>query len=277
MEGILKVAVCQMKNTEMKVHNIEEACRMIRDSAQKGIDIAVLPEIFNSPYDNSKFRENAEKSNCGETVDKISELAKELGIYIIAGSIPEMENEKIYNTSYTFNRQGEIIGRYRKIHLFDINIPDKIMFKESDTISPGEELTIIETEFGKVGVIICYDIRFPELVRLMVLQGAKFIFVPAAFNLTTGPVHWELLMRARAVDNQVFLIAASPARNTEASYVAYGHSMVIDPWGTVISRASEKEEIIFADLELSQIETIRNNLPILKHRRTDLYELRKIK
>lgn len=160
------------------------------------------------------------------------------------------------------------------MHLFDIDVKDKITFKESDVLTSGENVTVAETEFGKVGIGICYDVRFPELARLMVEDGALILFYPGAFNMTTGPAHWELLFRSRALDNQAFCVGVAPALNMDASYHSYGHSIVTSPWGEVISQADEKENIIFCEIDLSEIKKVREELPLLKNKRKDLYEVR---
>jgi omega-amidase len=227
--------------------------------------------MFNCPYDSSYFSRFAE-SYPGESTELLSELAAFHSVYIIGGSIPERAQKNIYNTSFSFGRKGNLIGRYRKIHLFDVEIEGGISFKESETITAGNDSTVIETEFCKIGIAICYDMRFPELIRKMVLGGAKIIIVPAAFNMTTGPAHWHILARTRALDNQVYFIAASPARDKKASYVAYGHSLVSDPWGNIISEASAKEEIIFAEIDLGFVDKIRKELPLLKHRKEEVYQ-----
>jgi len=220
---------------------------MIEDAARGGADIVVLPEMFNCPYDSSFFRRFSEDYP-GETTELLSELAALHSVYIIGGSIPELKGDMVCNTSYSFDRKGALIGRHRKIHLFDVEVQGGIRFKESENITAGSDVTVIETEFCRIGIAICYDMRFPELVRKMVLGGAKIIVVPAAFNMTTGPAHWHLLARTRALDNQVYFIAVSPARNKEASYAAYGHSLVADPWGDIIAEASAGEEIIFSEI-----------------------------
>lgn len=267
-----KLGICQMTVSDDKEKSLKKAEEMIREAASNNSQIVVLPEMFNCPYENKSFPIFAEKCP-GETTQMIANLAKELGIYIVAGSIAELDNDKIYNTSFTFNKKGETIGKHRKMHLFDIDIEGGIRFKESDTLGPGEEVTVVDTEFGKIGIAICYDMRFPELMRQMVLKGAKIIIVPAAFNMTTGPVHWDLTIRARALDNQVYFIAASPARDLSASYHAYGHSAVANPWGEIISQADEKEAIIYGEVDMAYVEKIRNELPLLKHRRVDLYDI----
>lgn len=271
MKQALRIAICQMKVEEHKSQNLKTAALLLRDAASKGAQFAVLPEIFNCPYTPSAFIDHAEDGIEGPSSQAISSLAKELGIYITAGSIPERCNDKFFNTSYTFDPKGRLIGTYRKIHLFDIDVPDKIRFRESDTFSPGNKILVMDTTFGKIGVMICYDIRFPELMRLMALAGADVVIVPAVFNMTTGPAHWELLMRTRAIDNQVYVIAASCARNEVAPLVAYGHSMITDPWGEILCKGSEKEEILSVTLDPEKLHTVRRNMPFLKHRRTDLY------
>lgn len=269
-----KIGLCQIQVEENKDVNIKKAERFIREAAENGSQLVVLPEMFNCPYENKYFPLFAEEYP-GETTTVLAKLAKELGIYIVGGSIPEKDQDVIYNTSYIFDRRGSCIGRHRKMHLFDIDVKGGIRFKESDSLGYGEDVTVIDTEYCKIGVAICYDMRFPELMRLMTLEGAQVILVPAAFNMTTGPAHWELLLRARALDNQVYFVAASPSRNMQASYHAYGHSSIVNPWGEVISEADERECIIYGEVDLQMVEKIRKELPLLKHRRADLYELRK--
>jgi omega-amidase len=244
---------------------------MIEDSAVQGADIIILPEMFNCPYNSSYFSRFSEDYP-GETADLLSRLAALHSVYIIGGSIPERNKNSIFNTSYSFDRKGGLIGKHRKIHLFDVEVEGGIRFKESEMITAGNDATIIETEFCKIGIAICYDMRFPELIRKMVLIGAKIIVVPAAFNMTTGPAHWHILARARALDNQVYFIAASQARDKKASYVAYGHSLVADPWGDIISEASADEEVIFAEIDLGFVDKIRRELPLLKHRKEEVYK-----
>ena len=273
MKDQFKLALCQMKIIDDKDSNIKNALGMIKTAAENKSDLVILPEMFNCPYDNEKFKEYAEEKKDSKTLKAMKEAAKDSNIYVIAGSIPELNDNNLYNSSFIFNRKGQIIGSHRKMHLFDIDIPGKISFKESDTLSAGNQITLIDTELCKIGVAICYDIRFPELLRLMALEGAELIVIPGAFNMTTGPAHWETLIRGRAIDNQLYVAGASPARNEELSYVAYGNSMVADPWGEILVRASEKEEIIYANIKLSKIKEVRDELPVLKGRREDIYEL----
>jgi omega-amidase len=273
MKKDFRLALCQMKVTENRAENIEMALDML-DKAYFGCaDIAVLPEMFICPYDILCFSEYAEKEKDSAAIKELSKKAAALGIYIIGGSIPEYDEGKIYNTCYIFDREGKVIGKHRKIHLFDVSVKDRISFMESEVLAAGNDITVIETEFCGIGIAICYDIRFPELSRIMALRGAELLIFPGAFNMVTGPAHWELLIRTRAVDNQVYIAAASPAKNMDASYTAYGNSMISDPWGEIMARAGAGEEVVTADISSDKINRIRNEMPLLKHRRTDIYQL----
>ena len=272
----MRVALIQMLVTTDKQKNLDTACSKIKEASGQGAHIAALPEMFYCPYDNNLFSDYGEEEG-GKAQRTISALAKELGIYIVAGSIPELAEGKIYNTSYVYCRKGKQIAKHRKIHLFDINIEGGQRFMESDVLSPGDSITTFETEYGTFGLCICFDFRFEELARCMCLRGAEVIFVPAAFNMTTGPAHWELLHRQRAVDNQCFTVAVAPARDMTASYTSYGNSMAVEPFGSVICRADAEEATLYADLDMERIKAIRRQLPILSARRTDLYEIHEIK
>lgn len=265
-----KLGLCQMMGSFDKEQSKAAAKRMVEQAAKNGAQIAALPEMWNCPYSNDYFREYAETAD-GETVEFLSRLAKENDIYLIGGSIPELDEGKVYNTSFSFDRRGNQIGKHRKVHLFDIDVEGGIRFMESDTLSPGRDVTVIDTEYCKIGVAICYDVRFPELSRKMALEGAKVIVLPAAFNLTTGPAHWDLTMRARALDNQVYFAAVSPARDMEGPYQAYGSSCIATPWGEFLDKADEKETIVYGEIDLDYVESIRNQLPLLKHRREEIY------
>lgn len=266
-----------MQNNDL---NIAHAIEMIEKAALKGTDFVVLPEMFTCPYIASKFPIYAQEEG-GTNWKKLSEAAKKNHIYLVAGSMPELEISKdccehieaIYNTSYVFDRNGKQIAKHRKVHLFDVDIKDGPRFKESDSLSAGKKITTFDTEFGKFGLMICFDIRFPEMARLMQLDGAKLIFVPAAFNMTSGPKWWELMFRTRAVDNQLFTVGCSPARDAKANYVAWGHSIVCDPWGTILGQLNENEEILDVEIDFSIISQVREQIPLITARRTDLYQL----
>lgn len=270
----MKLALCQMKVGYDKGDNVKKACSMIREAARSGADVIALPEMFNCPYSNKYFREYSETSD-GETVKTLSELAAELKIYLVGGSIPELKDGKVYNSSFIFDRNGKVIGTHRKVHLFDIDVEGGITFKESDTLTAGSEITVVDTEFCKIGVAICYDVRFPEMARLMALEGAELVILPAAFNMTTGPAHWDLTMRMRALDNQIYFAAVSPARDMQGVYQAYGNSCVADPWGSFAAHMDEKEGILYCNIDFDRIKKVRKELPLLKHRREDIYKLTK--
>ena len=268
----MKLALIQFAVTGDKTNDLLRATEAIRAAAQNGADMAILPEMFCCPYENRCFRPYGEEVG-GPAWQMLSQTAADTGIYVVGGSVPELEDGRVYNTSFVFDRQGRQIARHRKAHLFDIDVAGGQRFKESDTLSPGNEITTFETEFGTFGLCICFDLRFEELARCMSLRGAKAILVPAAFNMTTGPAHWELLFRQRAVDNQVFTVGVSPARDENGSYVAYGNSIAVDPWGTVLCRAGAEETTLYAELNFDRLTAVRQQLPILSARRTDLYHI----
>lgn len=271
--SIIKIANIQMKVSANKEDNFAMLNKYFEDIAKENVDLLVLPEMFNCPYQTLNFPNYAEEE--GEhSWQACSNLARKYNIYLVAGSMPEKDKDgKVYNTSYVFDRKGKQIGKHRKAHLFDIDIKGGQYFKESDTLTPGNQVTVFETEFGIIGLCICYDFRFPELARLMVEKGAKIIVVPGAFNMTTGPLHWEILFRLRAVDNQVFTIGAAPARDPESGYTSWGHSIVVSPWGNIINEMDEKEGYIISELDLNLVEKARKELPLLAHRRHDMYML----
>lgn len=268
----LKIGLIQMKVDNNKKENLMKAAQLVAKISVEKPDIVILPEMFSCPYDSCNFPLYAEKEG-DYSFNFLSNLAKTNNIYLVAGSIPEKDKNKIYNTSYVFNRHGKKIGKHRKIHLFDIDIKNKQKFKESDTLSAGDEVTVFDTEFGKIGLCICYDFRFPELSRLMVNKGSKAIIVPASFNMTTGPAHWDVMFRSRAIDNQVYTIGCSPARDYDSSYISYGHSLIVSPFGEVLTELSEEENLITYTIDLSYVDKVREELPLLHHRRHDLYEL----
>ncbi len=194
--------------------------------------------------------------------------------YLIGGSIPEFvpNTKKYYNTSLVFSPAGKLIATHRKTHLFDIDIPGKITFRESDVLSPGNKVTIFDLpEYGKIGLAICYDVRFPELATIAARKGAFMLVYPGAFNTATGPMHWSLQGRARAMDNQVYVALCSPARDMNASYHAWGHTMAVNPNAEVMAEAAEKETIIYADLDGAKIEETRKGIPLYTQRRYDVY------
>ncbi|CAL8082182.1 unnamed protein product [Orchesella dallaii] len=273
-----RLGLVQMNVTEFKNFNLTTANTLIKEAVQGGANIVALPECFNSPYGIQHFKDFAEHIPNGVSSKLMSALAADYKVYIIAGSIPERGDDgRLYNTSVTFSPTGELLGKHRKVHLFDIDVPGKIKFQESEVLEGGDNLTIIETEWCKIGVGICYDIRFPEMAQIYRQKGCDLLVYPGAFNMTTGPAHWQLLQQARAVDNQVYVATISPARNEKAGYVAWGHSMVVNPWGTIVVEAPEEQKVVFADIDLDYIKQVRSQIPVSTQKRTDLYQLATLK
>jgi len=266
----MKILMLQPKVSDDKSTNLAKVEKLVEEVDTSTVDFLVLPEMFNCPYEAEKFDNYAEEIP-GPTTDFLSELASKNDFYIVGGSMPERFEGEIYNTSPVLDPKGRIIGRHRKIHLFRVNYPGKIQFDESKFLKGGKEQTVLETEFGSIGVAICYDLRFPELIRGMAKSGSRVIFLPAAFNTTTGPAHWKTVLRTRAIDNQTFVVAASPARNRDSSYHAYGHSLVVDPWGEVMIEAGAGEEALTVELDLDKIAEVRKRLPLLESLRPDIY------
>uniref|UniRef100_A0A671SNI4 omega-amidase n=1 Tax=Sinocyclocheilus anshuiensis TaxID=1608454 RepID=A0A671SNI4_9TELE len=269
------LAVVQLRVSKIKADNLGRAQKLVKEAAGQGAKVVVLPECFNSPYGTGFFAEYAEKIP-GESTRVLSEAARDCGVYLVGGSIPEKDGEKLYNTCSVFGPDGKLLVKHRKIHLFDIDVPGKIRFQESETLSPGNSLSMFETPFCKVGVGVCYDIRFAELAHIYAKKGCQLLVYPGAFNMTTGPAHWELLQRGRAVDNQVYVATASPARDESASYVAWGHSSVVNPWGEVIVKAGPEESVVYADIDLQYLADVRQQIPITTQRRNDLYSVNSV-
>ncbi|RWR95915.1 nitrilase/cyanide hydratase and apolipoprotein N-acyltransferase family protein [Cinnamomum micranthum f. kanehirae] len=272
-----KIALCQLSVTADKERNIAHARKAIEEAAEKGAQLVLLPEIWNSPYSNDSFPVYAEDIDAGgdasPSSSMLSEVASRLRITIVGGSIPERSGDRLYNTCCVFGKDGKLKAKHRKIHLFDIDIPGKITFKESKTLTAGETPTIVDTDVGRIGIGICYDIRFQELAMLYGARGAHLLCYPGAFNMTTGPLHWELLQRARAADNQLYVATCSPARDAGAGYIAWGHSTLIGPFGEVLATTEHDEAIVIAEIDYSVIELRRTSLPIVQQRRGDLYQL----
>ncbi|OBT53050.1 hypothetical protein VE04_07548 [Pseudogymnoascus sp. 24MN13] len=271
----VKLALVQLASGSDKAVNLANARTQVLAAASKGAKIIVLPECFNSPYGTQHFPSYAETllpspptAEQSPSFHALSAMAKEANAYLIGGSIPEADAEN----TLVFSPSGALLDTHRKVHLFDIDIPGKITFKESEVLTAGSQTTIIDfPEYGRVGVAICYDLRFPELAMVAARKGAFALIYPGAFNLTTGALHWELLGRARAVDNQVFVGLCSPARDMTAGYHAWGHSMIIDPWAKVLGEAGEGQEIVIAELNPEPMEEVRRNIPVSTQRRWDVY------
>ncbi|MFP4162834.1 MAG: carbon-nitrogen hydrolase family protein [Chitinispirillaceae bacterium] len=265
----IRLALCQNVPQQQDVEkNVSHALDLVESAAKAGAGLVSLPEMFYHPYELAKLPPLARLEE--ETRAAFSRKARELGIHLCTGSIVSHCEGKNYNRTFLYGPDGELIHEYSKCHLFDVSFKG-LTVKESDYFSPGEEIVCTQTSLGTIGTAICYDVRFPELFRTLSLKGAELVLVPAVFNHISGPAHWHITMRTRAVENQFFLAAISQGKSDKSSYRAYGHSMVVSPWGEVLAEAGVGEEIIYADLDPSQITEARERLPLLRHRRTDLY------
>jgi predicted amidohydrolase len=265
------VGVVQIDTQQDKQANLEKIRKFVEGAAAKGADLVALPEYVNYIGDEKGEFENAEAVP-GPTSEFFCALAKELGIWLHCGSILEKVEgmEKLYNTTLFVNPGGEIVARYRKIHLFDIEVENGVSFFESGTKKPGEEIVTVETDLANFGLSICYDVRFPELYRIMTLKGAEVLMVPAEFALYTGRDHWESLLKARAIENTCYVVAPGQI-GVKPAYQALGRSLVIDPWGTVNAVSSDKEGFFVTELDMGYLRRIRAQNPCLKNRRPKTY------
>lgn len=273
----MKIAQIQMPVLPNKIDAMLLVKSIIEKEVPKDVDLITLPEMFCTPYEIDKFPLYAERE--GQKIwQECSKLAKEKHCYLSAGSVAEVDEEgNVYNSAYVFDRAGLQIAKHRKMHLFDIQIKGGQHFKESATLTPGNSITTFESEFCTMGICVCYDFRFPELSRLMALKGAKIILVPAAFNMSTGPAHWQTMFKSQALNNQIFAFGTAPARDLDASYKSWGHTIAVDPWGDIIGELDEKDGVLISNIDLKLVEEIREQLPLLKHRRSDVYKLEELK
>ncbi len=268
--GVLKVAAVQMSSTANKEDCLKRAERFVLLAAEGGAEVVALPEMFNFSGTIEEKKVNSETIP-GPTINRFKELARRHRIYLLCGSILEKDRELFYNTSIFLDQQGQTIAKYRKIHLFDVTLANGYSQRESELITAGNEVVKVVTSMATFGLTICYDLRFPELYRRLAEEGVQIVFLPSAFTLETGKDHWETLVRARSIENQFYVIAPNQIGSDLQGRRDWGKSMVVDPWGTVLTKAPEKESVIFAEIDLSFQETIRKNLPSLSHIRKDLW------
>lgn len=261
----MKVAIIQFKSINNPVKNLDRAVDLIKETT--GSDLVILPEAFICPNGFGIESLNGSK----DLLNALSAAAKEAQVFLVAGSIPEIINKTVYNTCFVFNNQGQVITKYRKIHLFDVNLPT-VKSLESDKYSPGNELVLFDTPFGKIGLAICYDLRFPELFISYAKSGAEIIIVPAAFSYSTGIRDWEVLTRARGLDSQCYIITCNGAKNSDLDFVVYGHSNIISPHGEILMELGEEEEIAYFDLDISNLNQVRSELPVLKSNKSQVYK-----
>jgi len=267
MNTTFLAAAIQMSSTADKKSNLDQAAHWIREAAKQGARLIVLPELFNCLASREEMITQAE-SIPGTTSKAASSWAKQWRITLVAGSMLERAGEgKAFNTSLVFTPSGEQSSVYRKIHLFDVDLPDEVTFQESSFVTAGDRVEVVDTPCGQLGLSICYDLRFPELYRRLVDKGADILTVPSAFALATGRDHWNVLLRARAIENQAFVIAADQHGKHSDEIVTYGRSMIIDPWGIPLSTAADGQGIAIASIDRSRTQAIRKRLPALAHRR----------
>ena len=268
----MKIALIQMYAGPTPEQALQRAAEQLRLAKQQGADLAVLPEMFCCPYETPAFPRFAQPTG-GQVWQALRQLAIDNEIYLAAGSVPEAAEGKVYNTAYAFAPDGTQLAAHRKMHLFDIDVQGGQRFFESETLTAGAAATTFPTPWGVFGLCVCYDIRFPELFRIMADKGAVATLIPAAFNMTTGPLHWELLHRARAVDNQMFLFGAAPARDPQSSYQSWAHSIAVSPWGRVLGQLEEQPGILMIEPDFAEVAAVRQQIPALAHRRSALYHI----
>ncbi|XP_058839007.1 omega-amidase NIT2-like [Topomyia yanbarensis] len=274
MAPTLRIALLQLDGFPTKKEAIANAINLIRTVVKdKRAQLVVLPECWNSTYSTAEFARTAEFIPKGETSVALSNVASELGIYLIGGTFPEKDGDKLYNTCPVWGPKGQFMGKYRKMHLFDMDIPGVCTFKESSVLTAGNQFFTFNIGELKVGLGICYDQRFAEFAAVYQQLGCDLLVFPSAFDVFTGPMHFELIAQARALDNSMFVVLCSPARDVSKDYVVYGYSTICDPWGRVVCHGKEGPTMLSAELDFNVCTEIRKQIPVVYQKRTDLYEL----
>ena len=267
----MRAAAVQLNSTDDYDRNLQIAERLVREAAAEGAELVVLPEKWTALGPPDTLRAAAQPL-AGPALTAAAGWAQELGIHLVAGSVAERVDgeEKLFNTSAMLTPDGAVHGAYRKIHMFDVDVDD-VSYRESEVEQPGDEIVVADAGGVPVGLTICYDLRFPELYRILALRGARLITVPSAFTERTGRDHWEVLLRARAIENQVFIVAAGQIGEAPPSYKSFGRSVIVDPWGVVLAQAPDTECFVIADLDLAIQDEMRASLPSLRNRRAAAY------
>ncbi len=270
----VRVAAVQLASGSDPEQNVERAADLVRRAASEGARYVQLPEYFNYRGPTSGYLLVAEPVP-GPTVDRFAALARELAITLHVGSLFEEspEAEKSFNTSVVLAPSGEVVATYRKVHLFDVNVPGGVEHRESKNIAPGDRLVVAEVEGFTLGMSVCFDVRFPELYRALSLAGATVLAVPSSFAVATGRVHWSTLLRARAIESEAYLIAAAQAGTTSEGVSSFGHSMIIDPWGEVLAESTlDGEDVLVVTIDLDEVARRRSQIAVFELRRPDIYE-----
>jgi len=272
MPDRIRVACVQLTSRADKAANLGRAEALVAEAASRGADVVVLPEKWNAIGGPDVLHAAAETLETGESVAAVRDWARRLGVSIVGGSITERREgrEKLSNTSLVVDADGELVAVYRKIHLFDVEVGG-LVYRESEAEEAGDEPVVADAEGWSVGLSVCYDVRFPELYRILALEGAELVTVPANFTLYTGKDHWHVLLRARAVENQLYVVAAAQIGETMPGKPSYGRSLIADPWGIVLAEAPDEETVVVAELDRSRLEDIRRRLPSLASRQAAAY------
>lgn len=272
----MRLAAVQMCSSKDIERNLDKAVTWVERAADSGADVIALPENFalmGSDRERAQFAQALD----GTVLSELRRVARERNVLVLAGTIlersPDETDQRAYNTSVLLDRRGSTVAVYRKIHLFDVSLSDGVSYHESESVRPGDEPVVVSVEGIGFGLTICYDLRFPELYRLLAFRGAQVVFVPAAFTLETGKDHWMPLIRARAIENQVYIVAPAQFGTHESGRVTYGHSAIIDPWGTVLAQAPQKESVVWADADFRYQEEVRSRVPVWRHCRSRVFSL----
>ena len=274
MESKIRAALVQYQIGSDWAENMDRVEDLLEKARARGADLAVLPEMFNMPYDMDLVPERAEPIPTGRTCARLGAWAKALGLALVGGSIAEADGGRYFNTATFWDQEGRLLARHRKVHLFDVDLPGGVSFRESAVLSPGRQVTVVEALGLRLGLAVCYDLRFPELFRLMALAGAEMVAVPGAFNQVSGPAHWEVLLRNRAFENTFYVAGVSGLPAPDSSYKSWGHSMLVDPFGQITLNLGRNEGLGLGELDPARLKDIRARLPVLEQRRPDLYQLR---
>lgn len=264
------IAAIQMRSGPDVEANLAAAGRLLREACEGGCRLAVLPENFALMARTHADRlRHAEEAHRGPIQQRLSRLCKELGLWLVAGTLPMRcgQPDKVRAACLVYDSRGEQVARYDKIHLFDVDLGDGERYAESDGFEPGDAPVVVATPYGKLGLAVCYDLRFPELFRALLAEGAEIISLPAAFTVPTGEAHWDVLLRARAIENSCYVVAAAQGGRHDNGRATYGHSMIVDPWGTVLNCKPEGTGVILARYEHERLDAVRRRLPSIKHRR----------
>lgn len=262
-----KIAAAQMVSTAAVKTNLQQVEKFFIDAKEQEVDLLVLPEnfAFMGMKETDKV-EIAENLGQGEIQEQISRLAKHYGLWVIAGTLPMKGlHQRVRSSCLVFDDEGLCAARYDKIHLFDVRVSEQEAHKESATVERGDELVVVETPVGRVGLTVCYDLRFPELYQQLILRGAELFTVPSAFTAVTGVAHWEVLLRARAIENLAYVVAPNQGGQHENGRQTYGHTMIVEPWGKVVARHETGIGMVTADIDLQRLELLRRQFPSNEH------------